>query len=63
MKTHECLVTDNEILLVRIKKIVKNPKIKVVPILKNVEDTIAGIIIRMENGFEIPPVRYNKTAN
>ena len=43
------------------KKIIdKIPNIIVVPMLKNVEETIVGIIINIENGFEIPPVKYNK---
>tara|TARA_Y100000389_G_C17251440_1_gene408303 strand:+ start:653 stop:772 length:120 start_codon:yes stop_codon:yes gene_type:complete len=32
-------------------------KIIVVPILRNVEETIAGIISKNENGFRIPPVK------
>ena len=36
------------------------PKIIVVPTLKNVDETIAGIIRSIENGFDIPPVIYNK---
>ena len=32
------------------------PKIIVVPILKNVEETIAGITNRKEKGLKIPPV-------
>tara|TARA_X000001036_G_C19997631_1_gene528962 strand:+ start:352 stop:483 length:132 start_codon:yes stop_codon:yes gene_type:complete len=28
--------------------------------LKKVDETIAGTIINIENGFEIPPVKYNK---
>ena len=43
--------------------IVKIPKITVVPVLKKVDETIAGIIISIENGFEIPPVKYNKEVN
>ena len=35
----------------------------VVPLLKKVDETIAGIIISIENGFEIPPVKYNKEVN
>ena len=27
--------------------------------LKNVEETIVGIISNIENGFEIPPVKYS----
>ena len=40
-----------------------DPSIIVVPILKNVDDTIAGIIKRNEKGFKIPPVKYNKALN
>ena len=43
--------------------IVKIPKIIVVPMLKNVDETIAGTIIRIEKGLEIPPVKYNKKDN
>ena len=43
--------------------IVKIPNIKVVPMLKNVDETMAGTIIKIENGFEIPPVKYNKAVN
>ena len=39
--------------------IVMKPKIIVVPILKNVDETIAGTINNKEKGFEIPPVKYN----
>ena len=35
------------------------PKTKVVPILKKVEEIIVGIIINIENGLDIPPVKYN----
>ena len=35
----------------------------VVPILKNVDETIVGIINKIENGFKIPPVRYRRIAN
>ena len=31
--------------------------------LKNVEETIVGIINRIENGLRIPPVRYKRTLN
>ena len=37
--------------------IVSVPKIIVVPILRKVEETIEGTIIRNENGLEIPPVK------
>ena len=30
---------------------------------KKVDETIAGIISRIVNGFVIPPVKYNKTAS
>jgi len=43
--------------------IVIAPNIIVVPILKNVEETIAGTINNNENGLEIPPVKYNKALN
>ena len=33
------------------------PNIIVVPILKKVEDTIAGITNRKEKGLKIPPVK------
>jgi hypothetical protein len=31
--------------------------------LKNVEETIVGIINRIENGLRIPPVRYSRKLN
>ena len=34
-----------------------------VPMLKNVDDTIAGIIKRNEKGFKIPPVKYNNALS
>ena len=43
--------------------IVKNPKRIVVPMLKNVDEIIVGIINNIENGLEIPPVRYNSRLN
>ena len=46
----------------KIKEVI-NPRIIVVPILKKVEETIAGIINKMENGLNIPPVRYKRIAN
>ena len=33
------------------------PKIIVVPILKNVDETIAGITSKKEKGLKIPPVK------
>ena len=33
------------------------PKIIVVPILKNVEETMAGITNKKEKGLKIPPVK------
>ena len=35
----------------------------VVPILRNVEETIAGIISNNENGLKIPPVKYRRVLN
>ena len=43
--------------------IVNIPEMRVVPMLKKVDETMAGMIISIENGFEIPPVRYNRAAN
>jgi len=34
-----------------------NPKMIVVPILRNVEETIAGITNKKEKGLNIPPVK------
>tara|TARA_B110001452_G_scaffold234735_1_gene213190 strand:+ start:11 stop:175 length:165 start_codon:yes stop_codon:yes gene_type:complete len=42
---------------------VKNPRIIVVPMLRKVDETIAGIIIRNEKGFKIPPVKYNNALS
>ena len=42
---------------IRERSDVINPRIIVVPMLKKVEETIVGIIISMEKGFEIPPVK------
>ena len=39
------------------------PNIIVVPILKKVDETIAGIISKKQNGLKIPPVKYNKILN
>ena len=39
------------------RHMVRVPRIIVVPILKNVEETIVGIIISRANGLKIPPVR------
>ena len=39
------------------------PKIIVVPILKNVEETIAGITKRKEKGLKIPPVKQRRALN
>ena len=33
------------------------PRIIVVPMLKNVDETIAGIINKKEKGLKIPPVK------
>ena len=35
----------------------------VVPILKNVDETIVGIIIKIEKGFKIPPVKYKRVLS
>ena len=39
------------------------PKIIVVPILRNVEETIAGITNKKEKGLNIPPVKYRRALN
>ena len=38
-------------------KIERTPNIKVVPILKKVDETIAGTINNIEKGLDIPPVK------
>ena len=38
------------------------PKIIVVPMLRNVEETIAGITNRNENGLKIPPVKKRQLS-
>ena len=43
--------------------IVDEPKIIVLPILKKVDETIVGTIIKIENGLKIPPVKYNNKLN
>ena len=43
--------------MVNKSKDVIKPKIIVVPILRNVEETIAGITSRNEKGLKIPPVK------
>ena len=48
---------------VKSNKEVINPNIIVVPMLKNVDETIVGIINKIENGLKMPPVRYKSTAN
>jgi hypothetical protein len=35
----------------------------VVPMLRKVEETIAGIINKKENGLSIPPVKYKRTLS
>ena len=35
----------------------------VVPILRKVDETIVGIIIRIEKGFKIPPVKYKSALS
>ena len=32
------------------------------PILRNVDETIVGIISKIENGLKIPPVKYSKNS-
>ena len=39
------------------------PKIIVVPILKNVEETMVGITNRKEKGLKIPPVKYRRALS
>jgi hypothetical protein len=31
--------------------------------LRNVDETIVGMINNVENGFKIPPVRYKRALN
>ena len=38
-------------------------KLTVLLIVKKVDDTIAGMINKIVNGFVIPPVKYNKTVS
>ena len=38
-------------------------RIIVVPMLRNVEETIAGIINKKEKGLRIPPVKYKSILN
>ena len=46
-----------------IKKIVDDPSIIVLPILKKVEETIVGTIKRMAKGLNIPPVKNKRMLN
>ena len=39
------------------KPVVRVPRIIVVPMLRNVEETMVGIIISNANGLNIPPVK------
>ena len=39
------------------------PKIIVVPMLRNVEETMAGITNRNEKGLKIPPVKERRALN
>ena len=48
--------------LINVRKVII-PKIIVEPILKKVEDTIAGIINRKQNGLNIPPVKNKRILN
>jgi hypothetical protein len=45
------------------KKQVIRPNIIVVPMLRNVDETIVGIIINIEKGFRIPPVKYKSALS
>ena len=45
------------------KREVISPNIIVVPMLRNVEETIVGIIINIEKGFKIPPVKYKRKVS
>jgi len=45
------------------KIIVENPNIIVLPILKNVDETIVGTIKRIAKGLKIPPVKNNRILN
>jgi hypothetical protein len=49
-------ITNNKIEVIK-------PNIIVVPILKNVDETIVGIINKIEKGFRIPPVKYSKALS
>tara|TARA_B100000941_G_scaffold267891_1_gene224169 strand:- start:89 stop:268 length:180 start_codon:yes stop_codon:yes gene_type:complete len=44
-------------------RIVDEPRMIVLPILKKVEDTIVGTIKSIAKGLNIPPVRNNKTLS
>ena len=44
-------------------KIVNEPSIIVLPILKNVEDTIVGTIKRIAKGLNMPPVKNKRRLN
>ena len=45
------------------KKIVDDPSIIVLPILKKVDETIVGTIRRIAKGLNIPPVKNNSMLN
>ena len=45
------------------KRDVIKPNIIVVPILRKVDETIVGIIIKIEKGFKIPPVKYKRALS
>ena len=45
------------------KREVISPNIIVVPMLRNVDETIVGIIIKIEKGFNIPPVKYKRALS
>tara|TARA_B100000575_G_C22544756_1_gene348876 strand:+ start:221 stop:379 length:159 start_codon:yes stop_codon:yes gene_type:complete len=52
-----------------VKEIINNnkdviiPNMIVVPMLRNVDETIVGIIIKIEKGFKIPPVKYKRALS
>ena len=45
------------------KRIVDEPSMIVLPILKKVEDTIVGTINRIAKGLKIPPVKNKRILN
>ena len=45
------------------KKIVEDPSIIVLPMLRKVDETIVGTIKRIAKGLKIPPVKNNRILN